>query len=178
MGHAVVVKPWLVVAIAVLTVGVPACDSGEDDAEDAGGTTTTSTSATSSTSTDDPTPAWGETLSSVEGLPVPDIAKRGPEMACSEGECETWSMPSGVSVTAVRRWYLERVAPTSPWRDSWTPCFGGRFDSTGVQSDGQETLGLVWSRNGSESLSLTASGELGDLVQIAITRRSQEMPCQ
>lgn len=172
------VKTWLVVAVAVLTVGVPACASGEDDADDASGETTTSTSAGSSTSTDDPTAAWGQTLSSVEDLPVPDVAKRGPEMACPEGECETWLMPSGVTVTAVRRWYLERVAPTSPWRDSWTPCFGGRFDSTGVQSDGQETLGLSWSRNRSESLSLTASGELGDLVQIAIARRSREMPCQ
>jgi hypothetical protein len=88
-------------------------------------------------------------------------------------------MPNEVTVTAVRRWYLERVAPTSPWRETWKPCFDGRFDSNGIQTDGQDTLGLHWSRNNSESLGLSASNAADGPVEITLVRRSNaEMPCQ
>ena len=88
-------------------------------------------------------------------------------------------MPSEVTVTEVRRWYLERVPPTAPWRETWKPCFGGRFDTFGIQEDGRETLGLSWSRNDSEELSLAARNAQGGSVEITIVRRSNtEMPCQ
>lgn len=173
----------LLIAAAVVAVGISACNSAEDDVADSRpSTTTSSAAATSSTTIEDPSIAWGQTTSGVEDLPVPDIATRGPEGACQQfaaTECETWSMPSEVTVMAVRRWYLERVAPTSPWRETWQPCFDGRFDSSGVQADGQDTLGLSWSRNGSELLALTASNAVDEPVAITILRRSDtEMPCQ
>ena len=89
-------------------------------------------------------------------------------------------MPSDVDVTAVRRWYLERITPTTRWRETWEPCFDGRFDSAGVQSDGQQTLLLSWSRNRSESLFLRAGGERGEPVEIVVGRRAHPdgMPCQ
>lgn len=168
----------LVIAVALLAGGV-ACDSTGDTAGPVAATTSFPP-VSSATSAEHSSPEWGETISGVEHLPIPDIAVND-NGGCEfdQAECETWLMPAGVTVTAVRQWYLSRVTPTSRWRDVWEPCFDGRFDSAGVQSDGQETLALSWSRNSSEALALTASNDRNEPVAIIVLRRSVEsMPCQ
>ena len=129
------------------------------------------------------TPAWGTVASGIEDLPVPDVAVLAEPSSCEKAppqDCEEWQMPAGVSVTAVRRWYLARVEPKSRWHERWEPCFDGRFDTAGLQGDGQETLALSWSRDRVESLFLTASSSPHEPVEIRIVRRTAPdgMACQ
>lgn len=127
-------------------------------------------------------PDWAAVASGVEDLPVPDAAVRAEGEFCSGPPtwiCEGWRMNGGVSVTAVRSWYLGQVDPTSRWRETWEPCFDGRSDSAGTQADGQDSLLVQWSRNRSENLFVRASGKRGQPVEIVLGRSfDHEMPCQ
>jgi len=118
----------------------------------------------------------------IENLPVPSEAILQSVDPCTTTfPCngELWLLHEDITLTEVKGWYERELPSTTRLDGGWEPCFDGRFDSFGVQPDGQETVGLHWRIGDTRHLVLrAATGESGRVEITLMDAYTPGQACQ